>query len=65
MINPPAKPSMIGKGKPGKIPFFSSMKKVMIEPAMMPTIETKHGRIPIGKAYELIKVKNMAPVNIE
>ena len=59
MINPPANPSIIGKGKPGKIPFFSSMKNVMIEPAIMPTIDTRQGRM-LGK-----KLKNMAPVNIE
>ena len=59
MINPPANPSMIGKGKPGKIPLFSSIKKVMIEPAIMPTIESKHGRI-LGK-----KAKNKAPVSME
>ena len=29
---------MIGNGKPGKMPFFSSMKNVTIEPAKIPTI---------------------------
>jgi hypothetical protein len=36
---------MMGKGKPGKMPFRSSMKKVMIEPAKMPMIATIVGRI--------------------
>ncbi len=44
VIKPPAKPSMIGNGKPGKMPFRSSMKNVMTEPAMMPTTETMHGQ---------------------
>ena len=48
IIKPPARPSMIGKGKPGKMPLRSSMKNVMIEPTTMPTIETRHGRIPSG-----------------
>ncbi len=59
VINPPANPSMIGKGKPGKIPFLSSMKKVMIEPAKMPITDIMYGRM-LGK-----KVKSMTPVSME
>jgi len=65
MISPPAKPSIIGNGKPGKIPLFSSMNNVMIDPAMMPTIEIKVGRSPRGKVAELMNLKNMAPVIME
>lgn len=56
-INPPASPSRIGKGKPGKISFFCSMKKVMIEPAKMPTIEAMQAN--------MLKLKNMVPESIE
>ena len=59
VINPPANPSMIGKGKPGKIPFLSSMKKVMIEPTKMPITDIMYGRM-LGK-----KVKSMTPVSME
>ena len=59
VINPPANPSMIGKGKPGKIPFLSSIKNVMIEPAKMPITDIMHGRM-LGK-----KLKNMTPVSME
>ena len=44
-INPAANPSMIGNGKPGKMPFFSNAKKVMMEPAKMPTIAIIVGRM--------------------
>jgi hypothetical protein len=50
---------MIGKGKPGKIPFRSSMKKVMIEPTKMPITDIMYGRM-LGK-----KVKSMTPVSME
>ena len=56
-INPPASPSRIGKGKPGKISFFWSMKKVMIEPAMIPMIEAMEANI--------LKLKSMVPESIE
>ncbi len=59
VIKPKANPNIIGNGKPGKMPFFSSMKNVMMEPAMMPMIDTTVGRI-LGR-----KLKNMTPVNIE
>ena len=59
VINPPANPSMIGKGKPGKIPFLSSIKNVMTEPAKMPIIEIMQGRM-LGR-----KLKNIVPVSIE
>ena len=58
-INPKANPNMIGKGKPGKIPFFSSIKNVIIEPAKMPTIDSMVGKM-FGR-----KLKNITPVNIE
>ena len=38
VINPKAKPRRIGKGNPGKMPFFSNAKKVTMEPTKIPTI---------------------------
>ena len=57
--NPAANPSIIGKGNPGKIPLFSSIKNVMIEPAKIPIIAIKVG-IMFG-----IKLKKITPINIE
>jgi hypothetical protein len=50
---------MIGKGKPGKMPFFSNAKKVMMEPAKMPTIAIMVAKMP-GR-----KLKNITPISME
>ena len=49
---------MIGNGSPGKMPFFSSIKNVTMEPAKMPTIDIIVGRI-------FWKLKKITPINIE
>ena len=50
---------MIGNGNPGKMPFFSKAKKVMMEPVRMPNIAIMVGRM-LGR-----KLKNITPMSIE
>jgi hypothetical protein len=57
--SPNANPSKIGKGNPGKMPFFSNINKVIIEPTKMPTTAAMVGTT-LGK-----KLKNITPLNIE
>jgi hypothetical protein len=59
VVNPTANPSMIGNGKPGNIPFFSNAKKVMMDPAKIPTTAVTVGRTLDGK------LKYITPINIE
>ena len=59
VINPKASPNMIGNGNPGKMPFFSKAKKVMMEPVRMPNIAIMVGRM-LGR-----KLKNITPMSIE
>jgi hypothetical protein len=54
--NVPLKP---WKGKPGKIPFFSSITKVRKEPPRMPTIENRQGN-KLG-----LKLKSILPESME
>ena len=56
MINPKISPIAIGKGSPGKIPFLSSIKNVIIEPTQMPMMAMIVGR-------RLVKLKNMMQVS--
>ena len=58
-IKPNVNPRIIGKGKPGKIPFFSSIKKVITEPAKIPIIAIKVGKMLFWK------LKNITPISIE
>jgi hypothetical protein len=67
VMSPAAKPSIIGKGKPGKIPLLVSMKKVMIEPAKIPIMAATVGKMLSGKPKNMVcgKLKNIAPVSME
>jgi hypothetical protein len=48
----------MGKGKPGKIPFFSSILNVRKDPAKMPMMDMRQGN-------RELKLKSMAPESIE
>ena len=59
VISPNAKPNAIGKGKPGKISLFSSIKNVITAPAQMPIIDVIAGSM----LFE--KLKNIVPSSTE